>query len=124
MTASGRRPMTDLEKKRASALGPLRYPVGRFPKGFARDMAALAREANPEVTERQAATLEFLAWRYREQLRHQGRGDVVPEQLPAPLPLLSRRPAESAGSSGRRVRESPRARKAREKYERLQEGKW
>ena len=116
--------MTDIEKRRAIALGPLRYPVGRFPKRFAQDMVALARSEAPEITERQAAVLEFLAWRYREQLRHHRRGDVVPAQLPPPLPLLSERSTESARRSVHPRHESPKARKIREKYERAREGQW
>lgn len=123
MTLAGRRPMTALEKKRAIALGPLRYPVGRFPKSFARDMAALARETNPEVTERQAATLEFLAWRYREQAT-MGAVTSCPSssRLPcsnSPSALRSR-----PGGPGRTRREPPKVREVREKYERAREGKW
>lgn len=124
MIASSRRPMTDLEKRRAIALGPLRYPVGRFPKGFARDMAALAREANPEVTERQAATLDRLAWTYRKQLCCRGAGEVVPAEEPPPLPPPSRRSEAASAGAGRTRREPPKVRKDREKYERIKEGKW
>jgi len=71
MTDKPRRPMTDAERQMALSLSPgkVTYLPGSFDKRFARDMAALAMETEPQITEKQAALLVEKIHRYRRQLR-------------------------------------------------------
>lgn len=63
------RAMTPGEVRLALALGRARFTPGTFDKRFCREVAAEAREAMPNVTERQAALLRRLVTRYRRQIR-------------------------------------------------------
>ncbi len=62
------RPMTAEEMAVARALSRLRLPAGHRHKHFARDLAAQAATAMPQITDRQAAHLNRLRVRYRRQL--------------------------------------------------------
>jgi hypothetical protein len=75
--------VTDLERRRALALGRCTFPPATSVKRFARDMARIA-EHKPaqELTENQARWLETLCWRYRRQLQENGHGNLVPEAKP------------------------------------------
>ena len=76
--------MTDLQKLRAIALKGCRLGTGASREtDFAEDMVRIAQNApDRALTQRQAAWLEKLTWRYREQLKTSGFGHVVPAQSP------------------------------------------
>lgn len=67
MTAP-RRPMEPIEINAAVLLGSARFSPGSFHKRFARQLAAQARTDNPTITQKQAALLWELCWRYRKQI--------------------------------------------------------
>jgi len=64
------RPMTDLERAACLALSPgnVSYLPGSVPKRIGRDLAAQAAEAEPRITDKQAAMLWRQAWAYRRQI--------------------------------------------------------
>jgi hypothetical protein len=64
------RPMTDLERAACLALSPglVSYLPGSVPKRIGRDLAAQATEAEPQITDKQAAMLWRQAWAYRRQI--------------------------------------------------------
>ena len=67
------RPMTDLERRAARAMSPGRitYPVASPPKRFARSIAAQAEggmSGEPRITDKQAALLWAIVWRFRRQV--------------------------------------------------------
>lgn len=71
--------MTEEQSLRAQSLERCSFPVGSTDKRFVRDMAARSRTANPPtLTDRQAAYLTRLAWRYRRQMPR----DLVPPEAP------------------------------------------
>jgi hypothetical protein len=80
------RPMSDLERARARALGACRFPTACFSKRFARTIAAQATSG--EITEKQAAMLERLCWTYRRQIPR----ELVPAEEPAPVDYSAPRP--------------------------------
>ena len=57
----------DIAADRAWALAGLSYLPGTWDKRFTRDVAAIVA-AGRELTEKQAASVERLAWKYRRQL--------------------------------------------------------
>lgn len=69
--------MTEEQSLRAQALERCTFLPASTDKRFVRDMAARSRTAHPPaLTDRQAAYLTRLAWRYRRQMP---RGLVPPE---------------------------------------------
>lgn len=60
--------MTEPERIAAEALGACIFIPGSPPKRFARQIAADAKSANPQITERQAEWLRVLVHRYRRQI--------------------------------------------------------
>lgn len=61
--------MTDEQRKIAAALWRCTFLPGSHDKRFARDMAARAAMASPpDLTEKQAAHLARLAYKYRRQM--------------------------------------------------------
>lgn len=72
--------MTEDQVKLATALGRVTYLPGTNEKRFARNMASIA-EYRPdiEITEKQAAYMTSLAWKFRRQMP----ADLVP---PKPVP--------------------------------------
>lgn len=81
-----RRPATELEQHRANSLFHfVTFLPASFDKRFCREMSGCT-----ELTEKQAALLEVMAWRYRRQLK--GRADdVIPAEKPTYNPF---QPAE------------------------------
>ncbi|HUO23691.1 MAG TPA: hypothetical protein VMU59_14335 [Caulobacteraceae bacterium] len=72
--------MNERQRRQAEALGRCSFLPGSAEKRFCRDMAARAAlAAPPELTERQAAYLERLCWRFRRQLP----AHLVPSEQPA-----------------------------------------
>lgn len=72
-----RRPATDLEQRRANALYQhVTFLPASFDKRFCREMAGVT-----EITEKQAALLEVMAWRHRRQLKGVA-DDVIPAEKP------------------------------------------
>ncbi len=71
--------MTEAQIKLATALGRVTYLPGIPAKRFARNMAAIA-EHRPDLdlSEKQNAYMQRLAWRYRRQIP----ADLVPETQP------------------------------------------
>ena len=69
--------MSDLTADRARALAGVSYLPGSWDKRFARDVAAIAA-AGGTLTDKQAANVDRLAWKYRRQLPAR----LVPERLP------------------------------------------
>jgi hypothetical protein len=57
----------DIANDRAMALGHLNYLPGSWDKRFARAVASAAAAGTP-LSEKQAANVERLAWKYRRQL--------------------------------------------------------
>lgn len=97
-----RRPMTDGELALIRALAGCRFAPATTAKRFAREMAWAAAEAQPEITESQAAFLRRLVTMYRRQIRaNQLPWDVrylltpgaQPPAPPRPEPLFPRLPA-------------------------------
>jgi len=64
------RPMTDLERAACLSLSPglVSYLPGSVPKRIGRDLAAQATEAEPCITDKQAAMLWRQCWTYRRQI--------------------------------------------------------
>lgn len=71
----GKRPMTERERAAVIALTKCSFLPASWDKRFVRDMADKA-----EVSEKQAASIARLAWRYRKQLPP----DVRPVREPIP----------------------------------------
>lgn len=86
------RPLTEKERAIALALGRCRFLPASTDKRFALDMAERAAHATSEITEKQAAFLADMAWRYRRQLPPEIRPTV------RPVPSGTRRPNELAGA--------------------------
>jgi hypothetical protein len=61
--------MTDDDKAAALALAGCTFPVASYNKRFAGDMARIARQAEPVITERQQKTLWKLVYMFRRQIR-------------------------------------------------------
>jgi len=72
MTAIWRQ-MTDDEKRAALALERVRFPVASPPKRLARSLVAQAKQAAPEITDNQAASMWGIVNRFRRQIA----GDIV-----------------------------------------------
>ena len=71
--------MTEEQSLRAQALQRCTFPIGSPDKRFVREMAERSRTAGPKaLTDRQAAYLTRLAWRYRRQMPR----DLVPPEAP------------------------------------------
>jgi hypothetical protein len=84
MDASSRyRPFTDKERDLALALGRCRFLPASSEKRFCLDMAAKAGTGSPVITEKQAAYLVQMAWRYRKQLDPKIRPTVQPRPMGA-----------------------------------------
>ena len=66
---TGKRPMTTDEQQAAQILTGCTFPVASYNKRFARDMASIARQDEPLITERQSRTLWKLFYMYRRQMR-------------------------------------------------------
>ena len=64
------RPMTDLERAACLSLSPglVSYLPGSVPKRIGRNLAAQATEAEPRITDKQAAMLWRQCWTYRRQI--------------------------------------------------------
>jgi hypothetical protein len=77
-TPDRHRPMTELERSLAQALARCIFLPGSWDKRFAHDMAARSN-----VTEKQAANITRLAWRYRKQLPPGIRPTVQPRPFGA-----------------------------------------
>jgi hypothetical protein len=58
-----RRPMTDVERRQVEQLQRVSFPLQSKDPAFVRSMAAY-----PEISERQAAYIKLLAYKYRRQL--------------------------------------------------------
>lgn len=62
--------MTELQIKKALALGRCTFPVGSNQKRFAHNMADIAKEKpGTEITEKQAIYLDLLFHQYRRQMK-------------------------------------------------------
>lgn len=64
------RKMTDDERYACAAITPgkVSYPVASAPKRLARSLAGQAAYPNPQITDKQAACLWRLVYRFRRQL--------------------------------------------------------
>lgn len=62
-------PITPYEIMAIAALDRCTYLPGSFEKRFARDMAALHKQADPQITARQRAWLWKQVYRYRRQIK-------------------------------------------------------
>lgn len=80
-----RRPITDLERDRALALGSCRFSPGTFAKRWCHMMADRVRTgAATTITEKEAECLARMAWTFRRQLHVRLVPDVKPpERWPA-----------------------------------------
>lgn len=77
------RRFTDKERELALALGRCRFLPASTEKRFCLDMASKAHLITAELTEKQAAFLALMAWRYRRQLDPSIRPTVEPRPLGA-----------------------------------------
>lgn len=121
-TVKPRRPMTDLERQRALHVGRCTFPVASWAKRFASDMESVARGSEPDITEREAAALERLAWTYRRQLARAPAG-VVPAVKPAPnvAPAFA---GECPGQEPKSARVSEKDRRRAERLARAMKAEW
>lgn len=70
--------MTDLEAERIRALSRCTMLPGSYEKRFVRDLS-VRDPVTTSLTEKQAALVESLAWRFRRQMPAR----LVPEEKPA-----------------------------------------
>lgn len=62
--------VTDGQKRMIAALSYCTFLPGSYPKRFVRDMRwRMENEPDTELSEKQAAYLEKLAWMYRKQIK-------------------------------------------------------
>jgi hypothetical protein len=72
--------MTPVQIDTAKKLGTCRFLPGSFDKRFARDMESIAKnKPEHELTEKQSAYLEKLAYKFRRQIA--GKGPSQPRRM-------------------------------------------
>jgi len=72
-----RTPFTDEQRRKAALLSRCTFLPASWDKRYARDIWALAQDADGGLTEKQAAHLERMYWRYRRQISAMN-GDIPP----------------------------------------------
>lgn len=102
--AGGRRPMTEHERKLARAFASVSFLPGTGQKRFARSMTAI-EAGDALITEKQAAYMRTIAWRFRRQLPPALRPAAEPAR-----PGATRTPNELKAEIERRRQEPARAR--------------
>lgn len=86
--------MTEHEIRLARALGACGFPAGHPHKRFCRDMASLAAHSpDKDLSDRQRAYMDHMAWRYRRQMPL----SLVPDGKPPDLPPATKKTKPSKG---------------------------
>lgn len=79
------REMTEEERRAALALGACTFSVGTFDKRFARGLRGAAASSR-EISEKQAALMWRLVWRYRRQFQEEALVVVAMRRVEADHP--------------------------------------
>ena len=84
----GRIPLTETDSVASVCLGNCRFAPATFDKRFARDIASLARQANPSLTPRQWLFMWLLLHRYRRSVNVELIKVLAAERYPRVVELL------------------------------------
>ena len=84
----GRIPLTKVDSVASVCLGNCRFAPATFDKRFARDIASLARQANPSLTPRQWLFMWLLLHRYRRSVNVERIKVLAEERYPRVVELL------------------------------------